>query len=270
MTLARQAWDWLQRELDHWGENDLQAEFWWRDDDAVQASPQLDRLLALGADQALPIALAVIPAALQDSLEAALRHQPSIQVLQHGYAHCSHALPGQRKLELGGSHDRATLRAELEQGHRILQSAFGASFVNVMVPPWNRIDANLHNRLASIGLVGLSTMRVRRTARPAPGLLQVNTHLDPIAWRQQRGFIGDYPAIAILVQHLLAKRTGYRDIAEPTGILSHHLVQSERVWRFLQELFDFLLQHPAVRFVNAQSIWKAAAEEAAAGSESAG
>jgi hypothetical protein len=99
-------------------------------------------------------------------------------------------------------------------------------------------------------------MRVRRRALPAPGLLQVNTHLDPVNWRRQGGFIGLYPAVAILVQHLLARRTGYRDLDEPTGILSHHKVQNEAVWRFLNELIGFLQDHPAVKWMDSAEIWR--------------
>ena len=99
-------------------------------------------------------------------------------------------------------------------------------------------------------------MKRRTVAHPAPGLLQVNAHLDPINWRHNGGFIGLYPAIAILIQHLIAKRSGYRDGAEPTGILSHHLVQNEAVWRFLDNLLLFLSQQPAVHFVDAREIWQ--------------
>jgi hypothetical protein len=99
-------------------------------------------------------------------------------------------------------------------------------------------------------------MKARRGACPAPGLLQVNAHLDPIDWRRDGGFLGVYPSLAILVQHLSAKRTGYRDAAEPTGILSHHLVQNEAVWHFLDELLQFLDAHPAVEFIGAEDIWK--------------
>jgi hypothetical protein len=94
-------------------------------------------------------------------------------------------------------------------------------------------------------------------------LLQVNTHLDPVDWRHRRGFIGVYPAIAILVQHLAARRSGYRDNAEPTGILSHHLVQNDAVWRFLDDLLVFLRDHPAVSWVDAPSIWHGACADQA-------
>jgi len=84
----------------------------------------------------------------------------------------------------------------------------------------------------------------------------VNSHLDPINWRHKGGFVGLYPAIAVLIQHLVARRSGYRDIDEPTGLLSHHLVQNEAVWRFLDDLLALLGAHPAVNWIDAPSIWK--------------
>ena len=125
----------------------------------------------------------------------------------------------------------------------------------MLVPPWNRIGERVLARLPELGFSGISTMRVRRRAHPAPGLLQVNAHLDPVNWRHRRGFIGLYPAVAILVQHLAARRSGYRDMAEPSGILSHHLAQNEAVWRFLDDLLTLLCEHPAVRWVDAPTIW---------------
>ena len=255
MNLAGEAWGWLRRELDAWGERGLRADFWWRDDDAVAASAQLERLLQISERHAVPAALAVIPAGLQSSLAAQLRNQARIAVLQHGYSHRSHAAPGQRKLELGGLCDDEQMRAELKRGQQILLEHFGQRFKAVLVPPWNRIDERIQQALPTLGFVGVSAMRVRKIAWPAPGLLQVNTHLDPVNWRHRRGFIGIYPAIAILVQHLAARRTGYRDIDEPTGILSHHLVQNEAVWRFTETLLQFLDSHPAADWLDARDIW---------------
>ena len=255
MNLAGEAWGWLQRELDAWGERGLHADFWWRDDDAVAASPQLERLLHLSERRSAPAALAVIPAGLEPSLAAELRDYPRVAVLQHGYSHQSHAAPGQRKLELGGHCDDAQILAELQRGQQILLKHFGQRFNAVLVPPWNRIDDRIQLALPGLGFSGVSAMRVRKNAWPAPQLLQVNTHLDPVNWRHRRGFIGTYPAIAILVQHLAARRSGYRDIDEPTGILSHHLVQNEAVWCFIDELFGFLGNHPACRWVDAAEIW---------------
>lgn len=257
MTLATQAWGWLQRELDAWGEHGLRADFWWRDDDAVDAGPELERLLQVSAGHLAPVALAVIPARLQNALVDRLRSCPQVAVLQHGYSHQSHAAPGQRKLELGGSRDDEQILDDLRRGRQILLHHFGRHANAVLVPPWNRIDDRILQALPLLGFAGISTMRVRRRASPAPGLLQVNTHLDPINWRHRRGFIGLYPAIAILVQHLAARRSGYRDLAEPTGILSHHLVQNDAVWHFIDDLFGFINQHPASHWTDAPALWKA-------------
>lgn len=256
MIAPELAWDWLRRELDNWGEAGLQACFWWRDDDAVEPSRELERLLRLGQQHAAPLALAVIPARLEPGLSDCLQAHPLSCVLQHGYAHANHAAPGARKLELGGQRATADIVADLEKGYQILEQHFASRFTPVLVPPWNRIDEPLLEQLSTLGFSGISTMKVRRTANPAPRLLQVNSHLDPINWRHNGGFIGIYPAIAILIQHLVARRLGYRDFDEPTGILSHHLVQDDAVWRFLENLLAFLQAHPAACWVDAPRIWK--------------
>ena len=82
-------------------------------------------------------------------------------------------------------------------------------------------------------------------------------------------FRHDNFVIATLVVHddaelkrrvLIPERdSGYRDFAEPTGILSHHLVQNDAVWRFIDALFAFLDQHPAACWSDAASIWKTSA-----------
>jgi hypothetical protein len=254
------AWDWLLRELDRWGESGRCADFWWRDDDATDSNSQLDRLLQLSTRHNAPLALAVIPAQLKPALSDKLQAYSQVSVLQHGYNHHSHAAGGERKLELGGTRSHDDILCDLRQGREILQQQFGKRFSAVLVPPWNRIDQTVVQALPTLGFAGLSTMRVRRNAWPAAGLRQVNPHLDPINWRHGSGFIGLYPSIAILIQHLQARRSGYRDLDEPTGILSHHLVQNDAVWRFLDDLFALLDEHPAVNWSDAPTIWKPAVE----------
>lgn len=255
-TLSNKAWQWLGRELDAWAKESHAANFWWRDDDATEPSVALDKLAGLSDNLNIPLALAVIPSRLKPELVDFLRNRAQISILQHGYAHENHAVPGQRKLELGGTRATVKLIADLKQGYQTLEQHFAERFDPVLVPPWNRMDSKLLPCLSDIGFSGISTMKVRRNAHPAPGILQVNTHLDPVNWRHTGGFIGVYPAIAILIQHLIAKRTGYRDRDEPTGILTHHLVQNDAVWRFLEDLLKFLSNHSAVSWLDATTIWK--------------
>ncbi len=255
-ALTTEAWQWLKSELDNWADLGKSVNFWWRDDDAFEPSGNLDKLLELSYIWNAPLALAVIPSRLEPELINFLQDRTLVSVMQHGYAHDNHAAPGQRKLELGGTRTAVKIIADLERGYQILQQHFPDRFQTVLVPPWNRIDDNIVSRLPELGFIGISNMRVRSIACPVSGLLQVNTHLDPINWRHRGGFIGVYPAIAILIQHLIAKRTGYRDSAEPTGLLTHHLAQNQAVWRFLEDLLECLCNHPAVTWQSAPDIWQ--------------
>ena len=52
----------LARELDSWAEAGRVARFWWRDDDAIEPTPALSRLLDLGDTHGIEVAVAVVPA----------------------------------------------------------------------------------------------------------------------------------------------------------------------------------------------------------------
>ena len=248
-------WDTLLEELDNWHSAGRQATFWWRDDDATAAGAELETLDKLSRDFDIPFSLAVIPARLQGSLTDYLRQRGHISVLQHGYAHQSHAASGAKKIEIGGARDIEAIASELCQGREILDKAFGEQFIKVLVPPWNRIEARTYNAITQSGLVGLSSMWARIEAFPAPGLRQTNCHLDPVNWREGRGFIDEHKAIEAIHLHLLGRRVGILNSDEPTGILTHHLDQSAEVWQFCRTLFSQLKQHPAVLWLDAKSIW---------------
>ncbi|TIS82782.1 MAG: polysaccharide deacetylase, partial [Mesorhizobium sp.] len=57
-----QIWQPLVEELACWRRADRKAEFWLRDDDAVDPTAALDRLLELTRALEVPLTLAVIPA----------------------------------------------------------------------------------------------------------------------------------------------------------------------------------------------------------------
>ena len=54
------SWDDLTTELDGWDEAGMIAEFWWRDDDAVEPTPALDQLLDLRKSLDVPLAIAAM------------------------------------------------------------------------------------------------------------------------------------------------------------------------------------------------------------------
>jgi len=249
------AWQALSGELGAWQREGRPASFWWRDDDAGRPDSALDRLLCMAANVGLPLGLAVVPAWLTNGVAEAIRVAPqSVVVLQHGFSHTNHETeipPGERKVrpaECGMARPARVTLDEAVEGARRLRAAFGSRYLPVLVPPWNRIAAEVLAGLPGAGYQALSTFRPRPTAEPVPGLLQVNCHVDPILWRQGKRFAGAAGTLEGLRAHLAARRRGQVDPAEPTGLLTHHRDMEEPCWDFLAELLARLRSHPAVTF----------------------
>ena len=241
------SWDELRAALDGVAARGEAIRVWWRDDDAGSDHPALIRLLELAECLDLPLALAVVPMWLDANTQARIAASPNATVLQHGFAHADHAPPEGKSIELGGR-DPAAVLGELERGRAMLADAFGCAFLAVLVPPWNRLDAGLVERLTGCGFVGLSTFGRRAGAEAAPGLPQINTHLDPVDWRGTRLFVGETAALTRLIAVL--------DAEEPIGILSHHLAMDEAGWAFLDRLLRVLADHPGARLCPARELFE--------------
>jgi hypothetical protein len=204
--------------------------FWWRDDDAGAPTAEIGRLVGLSAASATPLALAVVPRAAQPALFHMLHAR--VAVLQHGSDHQNRAGPGEKKTEFPAaeSEDGALARLAVARNH--LESIAGAWLLPVLAPPWNRLRGTLAARLPEIGLRGLSGYGPRPAAQPAPGLTQVNTHVDIIAWHAGRSFVGEEQALGMARRQLALMSD------EPTGFLTHHAVHDPACWVFLERLFD--------------------------------
>jgi hypothetical protein len=239
-------WTDLAAELDRWTAAGRPASFWWRDDDATAWTPALERLLTRAGG--LPVALAVIPAEAEPLLAERLGDFPAVRVLQHGWRHRNHAPAGEKKAELGGHRPAAARLRELGEGQARLSALFAGRALPVLVPPWNRIAEDLVPRVTEVGIRGLSTVLPRANAQAAPGLAAANVHIDLVDWPSGHGFIGERPALGGILGHLAARRTGRADADEPTGLLTHHLVQDADTDRFLDRFLEVARSHGAVRF----------------------
>jgi len=247
MSTVESGWAALEAELDIWKSAGRTATFWWRDDDAVADTSTLDRFLDLVEN--IPIALAVIPRECEPGLADRLTDLPSVTVLQHGWRHTNHAPAGERKCEFGDHRPLSERVHELRLGRERLRSLFGARALGVLVPPWNRIAPDLPARLPEIGINGLSVKGARLDTDPSSGLRTVNVHADLVDWRGSRGFIGETTALDLVLRHLRSRFLGTVDTEEPTGILTHHLVQDTATERFLRRLVATVRQHSAACFV---------------------
>jgi hypothetical protein len=251
-------WSDLIDEFDCWKEAGRVATLWWRDDDAAGPSTQLDRLLSISGE--IPISLAVIPAEADAGLGAWLAH-PSrshrttrLAVLQHGWRHKSHAFNG-KKSEFPPERCRRAVASDLAAGRIRLAALFGVRALPVLVPPWNRFDCSFLPLLSACGLGAISSVRPRRTAWPEPGIIAANVHVDLVAWAGSRGFIGERAALAGLIGHLRARRLAEVDAEEPTGILTHHLIQDEATDAFLRRLAGNTDAHRAACWLDATEVF---------------
>ena len=89
-------WKCLRHALDKFADDGRCVQFWWRDDDAVAATDQLDRLIEVANGFGVPFLLAVIPRSVEVTLVERVSDEASVRVGVHGYAHINHAA-GRRK-----------------------------------------------------------------------------------------------------------------------------------------------------------------------------
>lgn len=244
------AWALLKQELDLWAAAGQAATLWWRDDDATHASAALDRLLAISERTQVPVALAVIPRDIHESLNRRLSRCALAWTLQHGWSHANHAPEADRQEEFGPHRPVEIMLAELGEGWRRIATL--PRSLPVLVAPWNRMDPGLLGDLPRAGLGAVSTLGPRPNAEPAAGVHQTNVHIDIVDWCGQRGFVGETAALVQVVGHLRPRREGRVDAAEPTGLMTHHLFHDEGCWWFVEELLRRTSAHPAVRWLAAR------------------
>jgi predicted deacetylase len=216
-----------------------QVDFFFRDDDAGWGDERLQALLALFARHAIPLDLAVIPAALGPvlarQLRSRLRAGPGpLGVHQHGYAHTNHETAG-RKCEFGPARSRDEQRRDLAAGAAVLRDAFGALVDPIFTPPWNRCTAATVECLAELDIRALSR---DRGAAPLDtgGLCELQVDVD---WCKA---FHEAPQPLQTVARALA---GAAASGRPAGVMLHHAVMTDAQLAPLGELLRLLSRHPA-------------------------
>ncbi len=242
-------WSPLDRALDRARDRDCPIRLWWRDDDAVADTPQLARLLGLARRYDAGLGLAVVPEGLEASLAARLAEERSAFALVHGWSHANHAPAGAKKAEFGAHRPADAMAAQAGQALQAAQERLGPKLLPVFVPPWNRISQDLIARLPPLGFRGLSTFTDRQAAHPAPGLVQINTHVDPIDWHGTRSLADPALIVAGLAGAIERRAAGHADRDEPVGFLTHHLVHDDAIWSFCESLIARLAAR-GIRFLS--------------------
>ena len=241
-------WHDLAAELDRWEEAGSVARLWWRDDDAVKPSRNLDRLIDISGGA--PVALAVIPAEATERLAEAIEFFPQISVLHHGWSHANRAIAG-KKSEYPAERHPVDVADELDEGRKRLRALFGPRALPVFVPPWNRFADRFVLLLIEAGLGTLSQMAPRK-GEPPRDIRVRDVHVDIVDWRAGAGFVGDGPALGRLVAALRRARESGESGA--VGLLTHHLVMDRASEDFLVRLGDVVATHPAAAWADMREL----------------
>ncbi|MDK4740135.1 polysaccharide deacetylase family protein (plasmid) [Rhizobium sp. CB3171] len=236
----RAAWQPLRNELQRWADAGRRAKLWFRDDDAVEPTEALDRLLALSDRHSVPVTLAVIPAHTSEPLATRLASQKDLTVTVHGWTHHNYAPDEAKKQELGPHRPHAIILDELRQGFDKLKVLYPQQFAPMLVPPWNRIDKALLPGLAAFGYRAVS---VYGLAKPDQPIALINTHVDIMDWHGTHGGWPHAELVGYLVRELQNRFDGN---SEPIGILTHHLVHDALAWDFIATLFEETAAHAAI------------------------
>jgi predicted glycosyltransferase len=248
--VLHQSIDWspLDQALNRAKDQDCPVRFWWRDDDAVADTPQLGRLLGLARRYDAGIGLAVIPEGIEASLAARLTEEPSAFALVHGWSHANHAPAGEKKAEFGAHRSPDIMAAQAEKALHAARELLGPRLLPVFVPPWNRISRDLVPLLPRSGFRGLSTFTDRKAAYPAEGIVQINTHVDPIDWHGTRSLADPALIVASLAGAIERRVAGHADRDEPIGFLTHHLIHDDVIWSLCERLIAHLAAR-GIRFL---------------------
>ncbi len=249
-------WDELTNELDYWAQADNLATFWWRDDDAISDTKELDDLLDCA--DGTPVALAVIPDLADNSLARRVLRTPSVTVVQHGWRHENHATRGSNS-EYPIGRDADAVAVEFSLGVRRLSELFGPSYLPVFAPPWHGFDDSYLPLLSPAGLRAISR-KGHRLGETVFNLMISNVHCVPIQWTAPPSFGPENDYLAPIIDHLRGRRAGTLDSAEPTGILTHHLVQNARSYEFMGQLVRTIAGHRSARWLSACEVFRLAGD----------
>jgi len=247
----------LKRELDRWKVAGQRIAFWFRDDDAITITPELERLLDFQQAYSLPIAIAVIPQQADPQLSQIIQERPELSVLQHGWSHTNYAAKGEWYSEFPAGRPAAEVSGNLNSGKILLEKLFGHQFIFGFVPPWNHFASEYLPLLKNYQFVSGRDYTVARDWRRLPS---IPADVDVLRWTPAPHFRGTKRLIREVCGQLRARRKENRK--DPVGILLHHLNMDDASWEFMNSLAGVLHGHVAVNLLNIRTadFWEMSAQ----------
>jgi peptidoglycan/xylan/chitin deacetylase (PgdA/CDA1 family) len=211
------------------------VDVFFRDDDAGWRDDRLIALLDLFEQHALPLDLAVIPAALERSLAAELRARAGARLglHQHGFAHRNHE-PDGRRFEFGPWRPYGAQRRDIEAGAGRLAALLGDVVQPIFTPPWNRCTSDTGRCLLELGFRALSR-ESRAAPLGLPGLRELPVGVD---------WCGRRHGVRFTAREAAERLAGALRDGGPVGVMFHHAVMDAADLAGAGELLALVAEHP--------------------------
>ena len=208
------------------------VDVFFRDDDAGWRDDRLLALLELFAEHALPLDVAVIPAALDRPVAAELRGRAGARLglHQHGFAHANHE-PDGRRYEFGPSRPYADQRRDIAAGAERLAALLGGAVDPIFTPPWNRCTDVTGRCLLELGF-GVLSRESRAEPLGIAGLRELPVHVD---WCR------------LTPPEVAERLAGALGAGGPAGVMLHHAVMDGADRARAGELLALVAAHPRAR-----------------------
>ena len=224
--------------------------FWWRDDDVIDDTDELNKLLEFSIANNVPSYLAVIPKTLSDDAINKIKEHHNISVMQHGYSHNNYANVGEPFNEFGQHRNLEAQLKEIRIGFEKLITSFGNQFVPVFVPPWGHIAESVIEKLSTIGIKGISL--IGHSDKNYPCLFNKNVDIDIFSWKTQSEIsyefnIRDYSQILDdICDKIKLKINNNNSIT--IGIVTHSQIMNNQDWRIFRKLI-MTLKKTGIHFI---------------------
>jgi peptidoglycan/xylan/chitin deacetylase (PgdA/CDA1 family) len=220
-----------------------------RDDDVGWRADRLRELLALFAELALPLDLAVIPTELDAAAARELRERTEtaggrLGVHQHGYRHVNHEPPSERKCEFGPARAREQQLHDIAAGRDLLEAMLGELAEPIFTPPWNRCTAATGSCLVELGFEVLSReAKAERLGTAALRELPVG-----VDWLKRRDGVRLPPEAIAEIAAGAVERGG------PVGVMLHHAEMDGADLETAGELLALLAEHERTTCVRMRDV----------------
>ena len=136
------------------------CDVFFRADDIGYPGKQFSVMIEAFKEHNTPLALAVVPAWLNNKHRDALLLElgPDLDLWclhQHGYRHMNNEKEG-KKFEFGPSRSKETVTGELGRGQKKLAALLADNFTPLFTPPWNRCSSETMEGLVELGFSAIS------------------------------------------------------------------------------------------------------------------